>query len=349
MALIIEQHYLIDVTTLVLTMFTDLVPSTFNFLLGEEIHQLAQKLQPLYNTPEESKQACSYALVRAADFYFRMYGYEVEEIDFSKWDARTRSVSEIGCLNIKGYGRVQLIPCGPLAEFVNVPIEAQDNIIAYIPVELDTEFGALEDLEEGVLLGFIDKFQPEIELDKIQDLEGLPEFLDSCQTQFSEQDNLTNNLRELLYPMLSKGWKMLDSLSESLLPQPVLAGVCAASGMKEATTICKTVYIEDIEQSIDILTEWTDNSDLEPEFDVSVKVVPSQTSNSNNDLRSQFLPLNLEIALIFSDGEVYDRIKIETEHEEANLEPLSIVDNTSLSLKITTSNFEVVEPLCFPA
>jgi hypothetical protein len=330
-------------------MFTDLSPSTFNFLLGEEIHQLAQKLQQLYNTPEESKQACSYALVRAAAFYFRMYGYEVEEIDFSKWDARTRSVSEIGCLKIKGYGRVQLIPCGPLAEFVNVPIEAQDNIIAYIPVKLDTEFGALEDLEEGVLLGFIDKFQPEIELDKIQDLEGLPEFLDSCQTQVSEQDKLTDKLKELLYPMLSRGWRILDILSESLLPQPAAVTACTASGTKETTKICKTVYIEDLQESIDILTEWIDASDLEPEFDVSVKVIPSQTSNSKNDLRGQFLPLNLEIALIFSDGEVHDLITIDTEQEEANLEPLSILDNTSLSLKITTSNFEVVEPLCFPA
>jgi hypothetical protein len=79
-----------------------------------------------------------------------------------------------------------------------------------------------------------------------------------------------------------------------------------------------------------------------------VKVISSQASNSNNNLGGQFLPLNLEIALIFSDGEVHDLVKIDTEQEEADLEPLSILDNTSLSLRIKTPTFEVIEPLCFP-
>ena len=97
---------------------TNLAQFHFSTLLGYKAHQianqLAAKIREIDSDPEKAKLVYLLALARAiGEMFFRIRGFKVKGVDFSQWDVRNKSIYEICCLEIEGYGRIMLMASGP--------------------------------------------------------------------------------------------------------------------------------------------------------------------------------------------------------------------------------------------
>jgi hypothetical protein len=332
---------------------TNLAQFHFSTLLGYTAHQtavlLSAKVYAVYVDKAKADQAYLLALVRAVgEMYFRIRGLKVKAVDFSQWDAKNKSISEIGCLEIEGYGKVQLIPCGALAEFVSLPNEVKDNIIAYMPVDVDAELGEFAEIEEGTILGFIREFQPEVDLDNLEDLEKLPELLIKPMAK-SETAAVGQEIGIWLNEMFQKGWRNLESLS-NLIPQQQGATVEAmnSSTAIAANNIHKSINLQDVQQDIKLCVSLATESDSR--FNILIQLVAVQPSTQKKFWsKNVFLPEGLEISLKLDTENLGTPISTGQKQQEIFLlSGLSVNRGSQIEISIKSANSEANEFISLP-
>jgi hypothetical protein len=335
---------------------TNLATFYFSALLGYKAHQIASQLAAKIREidPDSEKAKLFYLLALArvvGEMYFRTRGFKVKAVDFSQWDARNKSIYEICCLDVEGYGRVLLIPCGALVESVSLPSEAQENILAYMIVELDSEVEPLEELEEGTILGFVREFQPEVELDSLEDLEKLPELLTQPIAK-PETAAVGQEIGIWLNEMFQKGWRNFESLSDSLSQkQWVRASGASAMNSGSAVTannIRKPVNLQDVQQDIELLVSLA--TEANSMLNVSIQLVALQPVTQKKFWsKNVFLPEGLEIALKLDAENLGTPVITGKKQEEIFLlSRLSVDRGTQIEVKIKSARSEAIEIISLP-
>lgn len=244
-------------------------------------------------------------------------------------------------------------------ESVHIPAEVRARQEAVVAVSFN------ESLTEATLYGFADRVEAEeLSLQELRAIDELPEYLLCSQESPEEMDqdeSLPEQLRRLIAQMLKAGWRKMENWADDLLPQralPESAAYAASSTAEADLAFCKTIYLEESKQEVEICTEWTDVSDLEPEFDISVLIRIAQdnsVSRSETDsdvamskVDNQSLPVGLKASITFPNGKVHDCIEVNTQTEQVRLKKLSVFGNTQFNIKISDSDFIFVESAHVP-
>jgi hypothetical protein len=305
---------------------TNLAAFHFSTLLGYKAHQianqLAAKIREIDSDPEKAKLVYLLVLARAVgEMYFRTRGFKVKAVDFSQWDARNKSIYEICCLEIEGYGRVLLIPCGALVESVSLPREAQENILAYMIVELDSEVEPLEEIEEGTILGFVREFQPKIALENLEDLETLPNYISSLEQKQDWFSALIQRTREKASQLGDIASESIDSLAGQVRGAVALCSVNLA-GIQSQSSQCDDGEVPIIIQLGYSTTQLT--LDFRRVNETKFSIQANLIAIGNNT----FLPPNLTLTIKDAKGSTWDSVCAEDAENSVTLERIHI-DSTS--------------------
>jgi Protein of unknown function (DUF1822) len=334
-----------------------LEPLTFTVALAFSAHKKAAQFQSYHPDSQKAEQIYYNTLaIYAVNFYLQTLQFKTNLESVDRWNPMMQILSNTAELEVKNIGSIECIPILEDNEKALIPPESLDDRVAYMFVQLNKA------LTEATVLGFLETVEAEeLLLDdlELRAIDELPEYLmhpNRSPQEMEQDESLPDYIRRLVAQMLKDGWRKVENWADNLLPQQELseAKACAASGIAEADLpFCKTVYLEESKQEIEVCTKWIDVSDLEPEFDISVLARAPQdnlvlVSQANSDakipeIHNEFLPIGLEISITFPDGEVHDSIKVDTQTTQVELTKLSVFGNTQFNIKISDSNFVFVE------
>jgi len=168
---------------------------TFKVPLTSRVHQIAEKLRKEQRFPERAKQVYLNTLaVLAVNSYLQCMGIETDLIASNSQNRVMTILSDTADLIIKNIGKLECRPLLPNQEFVHIPLEAQDDRIGYMVVQMN------ESLREATLLGFVKELATEeFPINQLQSLEDFLEHIETLsQVTVTQSVNMSKNIDTIL-------------------------------------------------------------------------------------------------------------------------------------------------------
>lgn len=207
-----------------------IAPPSVNVPLGDTAHQLARQFASEQATPEKGVRVYLNTLaVWAVHRYLKWLRYEPNLSSSDSWHPGMRAMFDVADLVLPNLGKLECRPVLPGETSVTLPPEAMQDRVGYVPVQFGsrTTPGEPVYLQEAHLIGFApaiatDDPPEELQLNELQSLDALIEYLDQLESALSSAPNKTRSqLNNWLQNLFESGWQTVE---EVLTPQtPLLA------------------------------------------------------------------------------------------------------------------------------
>ncbi len=312
--------------------------------------------------------------VWAVHDYLELMDIETEPEDSDSWNPVVRLCEDVADLMTKGLGKLEcrpLLPNSSNRTIYHLPPEVGEERIGYVVVEIDRS------RKKATLLGFTPTARDgELLLSELQPLTDLLTHLESLtQSQVNLGQWLNNNFSsvwqdiEMIFPLEPESTNspesnQLSSKLGSWLDQIVDTGKKIWSDLSGS---------ERMElQSAGAFRSLTRVNNLLPECDLmraklidlgvqlgsqTIVLLLALTQESEQKLRltvqmypvvgEEYLPANLQLALISDSGEILQEVTARTQDRGMQLKPFKISQNTNFQLQITLGDFSLTETFRF--
>jgi hypothetical protein len=188
--------------------------------ITQSARNMALKFSLAQTSPEKRQQVERNTLaVCIVKNYLELMGIEADLAQSDSWNLGMQTVLDTADLMVVGSGRVECRPwVGSLDSLTPsstcpVPIEFQDDRLAYVVVQID------EDLQQANILGFSQGVSGDCIV--LKDLQPIAEILDLLPENVSSPiATAINSLGEWLHDFFEEGWETLDNLFK---PYPAYA------------------------------------------------------------------------------------------------------------------------------
>ena len=235
-----------------------------SILLDNNAHRYAQQFATEQVNPIKGKQVYLNTLaVYSVHTYLRCLNINSNIANSDCWQSGLRAMFDVADINLPN-GKLECLWLLPGEEVINIPLEAREERLGYIVVQLE------EQLKQVEILGFISgnqiKFDTEtVNIAQLQSLETL--FNAMSPTSYAIAIKQQTNLNQWLDSIFSNDWQPV----ETILAGRITRSLATAN---PAITRGKTI-------------EWQVNS-LQQEIILVLKIMPQ--SNSTIDLCLQLYP-----------------------------------------------------------
>lgn len=305
---------------------------TFRVPLSLSAHQIAQQLSEAQFTSEKVQQVYHNVLaVHAVNFYLQCMGLDTDLQESDSHDKVMSTFTDVADLEVKDYGKLECRPVLSDAEICYVPADVWSDRIGYIVVHLN------ESLQQAIILGFaatVAEKKGILYINKLQTLADFPEYI----SQINPIKRLINsvekrvvNLSNWLQNIFEPDWQPLEALGIRFNDlSPVLRN-SEDSSMERIKLLDLGVQIK--HQSLVLLVG------LKPEDDnkvgIRVQLRPS--------LGEDYLPPNINLALLSSSGETKQEVESTTEDNYIQLKRWKSKSGTKFTIKITLNDLSLTE------
>lgn len=321
-----------------------LQPLTTTIPLTSKDHEFAkQRFIQYQQYPKKAKQAYLNTLaISAVYFYLRCHNFEADWQDQDSDNLLAQLFVDTADLSIKSQGKslgkLQCRPILPDANYMYVPVEAWEQKIGFVGVQLD------QSLTEATLLGFVPQLETEeVALSELQTLDDLPFYLHNLPAK-------PIALKEWASDIYGKGWQALDSLSkrvaeeveqmsqtllgQQLQPNWATRGV---SELRQETDV-KSAKLIDLgvklgHQQIALLVGYKSREDGTERIRVQLHPASGET----------YLPPNLKLALLSESEEIQVEVPSRGHDNYIQLPAFSCEQGDKFILRITLDDFSFTE------
>jgi hypothetical protein len=201
-----------------------------NVPLSDTAHQLARQFASEQATPEKGVRVYLNTLaVWAVHRYLKWLRYEPNLTSSDSWHPGMRAMFDVADLGLPNLGRLECRPVLPGETSVTLPPEVMQDRVGYVAVQFGSRATPTEPvyLQEAQLIGFVraiatDDPPEELQLNDLQSLDALIEYLDQLESALSSAPNKTRSqLNKWLQNLFEPGWQTVEQV---LTPQtPLLA------------------------------------------------------------------------------------------------------------------------------
>jgi Protein of unknown function (DUF1822) len=305
---------------------------TFRVPLSLSAHQIAQQLSEAQFTPEKVQQVYHNVLaVHAVNFYLQCMGLDTDLQESDSHDKVMSTFTDVADLEVKDYGKLECRPVLSDAEVCYVPADVWSDRIGYIVVHLN------ESLQQATILGFaatVAEKKGLLYINKLQTLADFPEYISQINPIKRLIDSVEKrviNLSNWLQNIFEPDWQPLEALGIRFNNlSPVLRN-SEDSSMERIKLLDLGVQIK--QQSLVLLVG------LKPEDDnkvgIRVQLRPS--------LGEDYLPPNINLALLSSSGETKQEVESTTEDNYIQLKRWKSKSGTKFTIKITLNDLSLTE------
>jgi Protein of unknown function (DUF1822) len=312
---------------------------TFKVPLTSTFHQIAEELRKQQRFPERAKQVYLNTLsVLAVDSYLQCMGIETDLAASNSQNPIMIILSDTADLIIKNIGKLECRTLLPNQEFVHIPLEAQEDRIGYIVVQMN------ESLREATLLGFVKELETEdLPINQLQSLEDFLEHIETLsQVTVTQSVGLLETVADTLqqiFNTLDSSWQTMESLL-GIEPPKMVEGYRQLQGSTIERPDKGFMRAKQIDldsqlpsQQIALVVALMPADDPE-EIDVLVEVRPTSLSNE--------LPRDLQLMLLDQIGAIilYAQRK---EHDHKIEFEFSVKPRENFSIKLVLGDLSYVQ------
>ena len=239
-------------------------PKPITILLDNNAHRYARQFASEQANPTKGKQVYLNTLaVYSVHTYLKCLNINSNIADSDCWQTGLRSLFDVADLTLPN-GKLECIWLLPEEETITIPLEAREDRIGYIVVQLEAELKQVE------LLGFIDgkniDFATEtIDIDRIDALETLFDKIQKLEVT-QQQTNLSQWLNEVF----TNDWQPIETILAGRITRSLATADSATASITKGKII-----------------QWQTNS-LDREIILVLKMMPQ--SNNAIDLCLQLYP-----------------------------------------------------------
>lgn len=291
---------------------TSAIPSFgFPVPLTSQVWAKAQShIHPKFDADHNQQEFRKRLALYAVDFYLRCMAFKIKPEASDSNDSILSQFLESADLMVQGYGKLECCPVLTGDTSVQVPIDAQDDRLAYVVVRLEEHY------QQAQILGF--NSQPlssngEIDLHQIQPIDELPQFLYDCKTTVLQKiwcwaQEQRQQLAALSEPPRNtcSDWQLSQNLNLAYMrfesdDAPGQAQSPSQSHSEAPVFVSKIVQVQDLDLELVMYLA----PKQEGKFQIEIMVEP---------VVEQELPDTLQLAVIDEDGQTFQQLSLSS-HE----------------------------------
>jgi hypothetical protein len=327
--------------------------SSRTVFIGRKAHTDAEKLASGHTIPAKRNQIYLNTLaVHAVREYLEAIGIKTDLQQGDRDNPCMQALFNLAVLDLPNYGKLECCPILPGETAIDLALKPiSDNLIGYIAVEFDGDLDAVEQLNQGKLLGFFPATQrlativtwdsEQILRSELKPLDTLFDCLLDYVPHGKPIHEKVTDLMEWLKDVFDVIWQPIESFWELQSSKPELFGTDALTFEPASNGCCEKSAVYSRGKLINlngdrgqVVLSISLSAADDAAYAIVAKVQPTETGS--------VLPANLEIAFIMNE-EILLKSKLQKPKESLQIEPDLVERGDHFDIQVAIDDFKVTE------